>query len=63
MSSRKKTGRRTVEDAAQSADFIDKARELGADEVSSVNADMLIRRLARKPPDPHTVPRRKNGRS
>jgi hypothetical protein len=57
----KKRPRRSVEDVSQSAAFMEKARELGADEGSSVAAESLIGRLARKPPDPHT-PRRKDRR-
>ena len=37
-------------DPTQSAAFIKKAREIGADEESSVLSDALIKRLARTPP-------------
>jgi hypothetical protein len=38
-------------DAKQSKLFIEKAREIGADEDESA-ADELLKRLARKPPEP-----------
>src|SRR6185312_11590465 len=40
------------DDAEQSRLFIEKAREIGADEEKS-RADELIGRLAKKPPEPH----------
>jgi hypothetical protein len=39
------------DDRAQSRDFIEKAREIGADEEKS-SADELLGRLARMPPEP-----------
>jgi hypothetical protein len=41
------------DDPAQSEAFIEKAREIGADEDKSA-ADGLIARLAQSPPDPKT---------
>jgi hypothetical protein len=41
----------TRDDPEQSKRFIDKARELGADEESSA-ADELLRHLHKKPPEP-----------
>jgi hypothetical protein len=40
------------DDQDQSKAFIEKAREIGADEEKSA-ADGLIGRLAKKPPEPH----------
>jgi len=40
------------DDEGQSRAFVEKARELGADEKHSA-ADRLIGQLAKKPPDPH----------
>lgn len=40
------------DDPEQSRAFIEKAREIGADEESS-EADDLMERLAKKPPKPH----------
>lgn len=39
------------DDAAQSRTFIEKAREIGADEKRS-EADNLVGRLAKQPPEP-----------
>jgi hypothetical protein len=43
--------------SSQSQRFIDKAREIGADEKSSA-ADTLLGRLAKMPPQPKTQPRK-----
>jgi hypothetical protein len=54
MASSKKRGA----DAAQSAAFIEKARELGADGDDS-NADLLMNRLAKMRPEPCQTKRAK----
>jgi hypothetical protein len=40
------------DDPGQSRAFIEKAREIGADDGSPRLADSLIERLARRPPEP-----------
>src|SRR5437868_6533432 len=45
------------DDPEQSKLFIEKAREIGADEEKSV-ADELLGRLAKMPPEPHKEPKR-----
>ena len=52
MTSSTKPKRSSPDDKEQSKLFIQKAREIGADEEKS-RADELIGRLAKKPPDPH----------
>jgi hypothetical protein len=49
MSSKKKSAQ--PDDLEQSKAFIEKAREIGADEDKS-GADELLKRLAKKPPEP-----------
>jgi hypothetical protein len=44
------------DDAAQSREFIKKAREIGADEEKS-ESDGLIGQLAKKPPEPRKTTR------
>jgi hypothetical protein len=51
------TVKSTPDDPEQSRAFIEKAREIGADEERS-KADTLIGHLARKPPEPKTKSKR-----
>jgi hypothetical protein len=55
-----KTGRTKVtnksDDTDQSRAFIEKAREIGADEDKSA-ADEVMRRLAKRPPEPRNKPK------
>lgn len=46
------------DDPAQSRAFIEKAREVGADESSAQASDNIIGRLATKPPEPRTSPKK-----
>ena len=55
----KKTSRPKPDDKAQSRAFIEKAREIEADERGSA-ADKLLGHLHKKPPEPHKK-RRKGG--
>lgn len=48
----RKTNQPQPDDEEQSRLFIEKAREIGADEKRSA-ADKLIGQLAKKPPEPH----------
>jgi len=41
-----------ADDEEQSRLFIEKAREIGADESSALRSDKLVGHLARKPPQP-----------
>jgi hypothetical protein len=50
-----KQTRSARDDAEQSRLFIEKAREIGADEEKS-QADDLISQLAKKPPSPRKIP-------
>jgi hypothetical protein len=50
------------DDAEQSRLFMEKAREIGADEEKSL-ADDLIRRLAKQKPDPHQPRKSGSGQS
>ena len=58
---KRKTKTRPVEDEDQSRAFIEKAREIGADEGSS-GAEELMGRLAKMAPDPITKPRQRRAR-
>jgi hypothetical protein len=40
------------DDAEQSKLFLEKAREIGADEAQATAADKLMERLAKTPPEP-----------
>jgi hypothetical protein len=49
----------TPDDPAQSKAFLEKAREIGADEKRSL-ADVLIGRMAKVPPQPKAKPKTKS---
>jgi hypothetical protein len=49
----------TPDDKEQSKLFIEKAREIGADEEKSAAADALMGQLAKLPPEPRIKPKPK----
>jgi hypothetical protein len=50
---------KSADDKEQSKRFIEKAREIGADEEKSSAADALMGQLAKLPPEPRTKPKPK----
>jgi hypothetical protein len=60
MTSSKAPNSRRRDDPEQSCRFIEKARQLEADEDRS-NADALMGKLARTPPDPKPKPKKTAG--